>query len=65
MGTNDEVYKARQKSFCKDCMLFDEFRQIIESRGFNAISATTYHAGARANIPMARVRKPNPRPMPM
>jgi hypothetical protein len=46
-------------------MLFDEFRQIIESRGFNAILATTYHAGARANIPMARVRKPNPRPMPM
>jgi hypothetical protein len=33
LETDDEVYETREKPFCKHRMLFDEFGEIIESRG--------------------------------
>lgn len=60
---DDGIYHARQKSLCNDCMLFDELRQIVQSRSLKFISGgpRSYDGG---HLPIARVRKAKPRTMP-
>jgi hypothetical protein len=48
---DDGVYHARQKSLCYDCMLFDELRQIVQSRSLKFISGgpRSYDGGSVTN----------------
>lgn len=68
MEGDDEVDEACKQAFGNDCMFLDKLREIIKPRGLRTQLATDQMVcqnSVNLGIPIARVRKQNPRARPI